>query len=574
MSVRVSTVDPTTVLRDEAEAMRVYDHDRIIAFDIETTGLHHARDTIAVVAFHAEGRPPAVLHYPDGLPYDSPIVDWLEDRTLVGHNLTAFDVPFLIQAGYDPFLADGWFDTMVAEQMSLSKDRGKVSVALASTLKRHLGLTIDKSIDHSGWRRPQLTEDQIRYAANDIVHVLRLREKQLQKIEDVGTMDGMETELDCAAITANFIAHGMPISDDRRREMVTKSLDDAAALQFDLEETFGDGFNPRSASQVKARFADVFGVTLRKTDEDTLTNVMAEGGPAGEAASLILMARRLLKRGMYDEDWAAKFVTNGRVHARYWSLGTDTGRYSSSDPNLQQVPRDYRPMFEAPGDNVLISVDYSGIEVLISGIRAREMGIVNAFREGRDVHRWVASQLFSLPEEKIDKDLRTVAKAASFTLLFGGGVPSLMRTAAQGGHPISRERAKTIINEFFDQFPAANAMVQRAYDRADGPYPVILKVPHGVRRVLVPPDKSAQRILNTLCQGTAAVGLKKGLAAMKEYGIARMVRAVVHDEVVLECPASDADAVIHAATRAMKEGMASVIGMEPGTEYKVGKNWS
>src|SRR5690606_38661775 len=170
------------------------------------------------------------------------------------------------------------------------------------------------------------------------------------------------------------------------------------------------------------------------------------------------------------------------------------------------------------------------------GVLMREHRIVNAYTSGTDLHSYVASLVFKKSPEEVTKNERTAAKAGSFTLLFAGGVPGLQSSARQGGLQLSRNEAEEIIDAYMDAFPAVAAFVARIRRQVQGRQVFPLRIPRGPRRVLVRRafDIPASQVINTLVQGTAAAGLKHALIRIKEAGIGDMVRAVVHDEIVLE----------------------------------------
>lgn len=572
-------MDTSTVNRDERAAMALYDRDPWIAFDLETTGLRPAKGHVAVIAIGAPNKPPSVLHYPRGVETRSAIIKWLQQRILVGHNITSFDIPFLMQHGYDPFVADGWRDTMTLEQLIRPNDRRSVSASLAATIKRHLGKEIDKSIDHSGWVNPELRDEQVLYAASDVGYLLPAHEKQIAEMHRYDLDAAYAIECKMAPVVSNMIAVGMPINEKYRRRMIAVAKREAFERSAELAQLLGKKINPRSAKQVREAFHETLGVELHATDADTLADYAHEPGAVGRAAELIIEIRKQLKTGMYGDDWDAEYVVNGRVNASYRTMNTETARFSSSNPNIQQIPKAHRGMFAAPSGSVLVSVDYSAIEVLVAGVLMKEHRIINAYTSGRDLHSYVASLLYRKSEDSITREERTIAKAASFTLLFAGGVPGMQTAARAGGVELSRADALQAISAFFAAFPRASKYISTMRSTVTTKKSVTLRIPSGPRRVLTKYhadprfNVTPSRVINTLVQGTAASGLKRALSILRDQREGKYIRAVVHDEIVAECPEREAREVEEAIKFAMIHGMEEIIGVQPKVESSVSQEW-
>lgn len=576
-----AVVHQEKVLRDHVEVMRLYDDAEAVGFDLETSGLKPARDKVAVVAIGATGRPPAVLHF-GWRPVPEELVAWLNRRVLVGHNITAFDIPFLMRCGYDPLVGPGFADTLVAEQLALVTDRRGVSRKLQDVLKRRLDIQIDKGIEHGRWTNDELDDDQVRYAATDVSYALRLLAAQEEVFAKNGTVDAWRAELAIAPVVSNMIGQGMPLDDRRRLEHLDLAAGGMAALDDELRATLGIvSADVASPKRVREAFERELGVKLASTDEAVMQRLEQREGLPGRAAHLVLRARRFKKRFMYDERWCDEHVTRGRVHAQFWPLGTDTGRFSSKDPNLQQVPRDMRDMFgfDEADDLVLVKADYSQIEVVCAAVLSRETRLVEWATGGRDVHRMVGAQLFGVPEEEITKEQRSIAKAGSFTLLFAGGVPSLVASARDGGVELPRDEAQRIVRRFFRNFRHVEEYIAGVREKVDlynrRGRALRVEIPGGpVRSLYGPENLRATRVVNSMVQGAAAAGMKRAIARTRRAGIAQLVRSTVHDELILECRREDAADVQDLLIECMIEGMREIIDVYVNVEASVGSHWS
>lgn len=906
------------IVRDKAEAMRVYDAVEEIAFDLETWGyppdnaLKPARGVPAVVSIAAPDLPPVVLNFGrEGVTPD--VVEWLNGKRLVGHNLTTFDVPYLIHRGYDPLKGPGFADTLTAEQLARTSDRrGVVEVngtkkktgsnKLGDTIKRRLGVDVDKDISHGGWADDELTEEQLRYAATDVRFLVPLLRSQEEQFAKIGVEKAWQSEVEIAPVVANMIGRGLPFRPGERDRHLGLAAERIAAMEEEFQSLLGMSVaDVGSHLKIKKAFLERYGMKLVSSDEETMTRVSGDPGAIGRSAHLVLEARRNKKRFMYDAKWEAKYVTNGRVYPTYWPLGTDTGRFcvspdtmvehprdlastplgtrvdelrpgqlvysydddmrlvlrrvkwvgktgvrptvvvsawnqrhlhftkvrltpdhkvclitgewveagnlkpgdrllcmphrtidggyatlhtkdgrvgehrwvlgevegtpllagqvahhadenplnndpsnlkrktvathmadhlsvpldavyryvntgetgghgvkalrrhaarlglirrrgayermtdeefvgelnkaaalgvpndagyppfwgsvrdrmyrmglvprghrvrfvdgravvvestkgpqrnvpeptnhvvvavepagetevwdlevegthafigngvtlhnSSKDPNQQQVTRDMRNMFgyEEGDDLVIVKADYSQLEIVVSAVICQEQRLVDAATTG-DVHRLVASEILGVPFDEVTKDQRTMAKAGSFTLLFAGGTPSIIRLGRQYGVEISVEEARRMIRRFFQQFENVEYYIERTRATVDDKnrrgHGMILNIANGwgPRRALFGErELRATRVVNTLVQGGAAAGLKRAFVEMRKAGIADLVRATVHDEIVLECRREDAEDVAVVLEECMKQGMREIIGVKPGVEVSWDHAWS
>jgi DNA polymerase-1 len=588
-----------TILRDgtyinsEMWAMREYRSEQIVAFDLETTGapgtkdgLSHKKGAIAVVALHAPGKAPIVLHYPRGSNGPSTtLMHFLERRILVGHNITAFDIPFCMKYGFRPFKSVGWIDTLIAEQLALTSGRRDLRRDLGTTLNRRLNIIIKKEMSHEGWGNEWLNEEQLEYVLDDVTLLLKMWKAQQKAISENGLDSAWELERAIFPITANMIGKGMPLDLDALDKFEETNQFEFEQLINDLLESIGtDAIN--SPKKIKAAFDESYTVKLPNTTRDTMLKLSGRADEVGRAAAAVQHAKEHKKRGMYNSKWLDKYYYNGRVNSRYKPLGTDTSRYSSHDPNMQQIPSNMRGIFGYPegSDRVLLKCDYGQIEVLIFAILTGEQKLIDWYRGGRDVHTEVAAAIYQTTQETIMEDkknngnLRKTAKAATFAMLFAGGKRSVIATARKEGVELSDEEAGRIIRQFFRNFPNASGYIQKKREEADKAlvkgYAITLRLPNGPKRSLYGADITASRLVNTMVQGTAAVGLKMGLVECIKANIAQYIVSVVHDEVILDLPRERVEEVQPILEQCMKDGMKSIIGLEPKVESAWGTHWS
>jgi DNA polymerase-1 len=211
----------------------------------------------------------------------------------------------------------------------------------------------------------------------------------------------------------------------------------------------------------------------------------------------------------------------------------------------------------------IVSVDYAAIEVRVAAAQAKDIVLLRALMD-EDIHRTVASIVFGKPRHEISKDERQQAKAAVFCLIFGGGAATLQRYARMYGQELTLDQCKQIVANFFARFTGLREMRSRAYRQADNANgtPLTVRLPHGLKRVLVGNEATATRLLNTAVQGTAAAGMKYALLLAHQAGLTRYIGATVHDELVAVVPEDEANDFGAALSDCMIEGMYRVVPRE------------
>lgn len=575
-----------TVRDDWREIITTLDHESgYMALDLETSGLSFNRDRIAVIALYGPDTNTAgIIHLRGAYPQPE-LMEWLGNpaRKFITHNGTQFDIPYLQRYGL-AYRQPTWFDTLIGEQTVLTSDRKDVKVNLKDTLKRRLSVEVPKDVDHATWMQPALDAQQMRYLADDIYYLPRLREAQLARAAEQDgkrphpdlpcVSDAMAFEQRLAPIVSGMIMRGIPLDVGALIEYYERQTAETPELASWLKAELGIQNIGHSPSVVDA-MARVYGVHLRDSRADTLKLLADSEGPAGECARKLLAYRHGAKRGsMYGQDFLQKYVHEGRVYGGFWQLGTNTGRFSSSNPNLQQLPRDMRHVFGDPtGTELVVAADYSAIEVRCAADLYRDTELLKAL-EAADIHRATASSIFGIPEEEVTKEQRRQAKAGNFNLLFGGGVATLYHKARADGSTVTKEEMQRFADRYLARFQGVAKAREKAYYLADLQRPTPIIFPTGLRRVLVPgKDLKGTTLLNNKVQGMAAAGLKHALLLMDECGISQYLSAVVHDEIVTTPPASIADEVGRELERCMLEGMAMVTDAPIAVDMKGGATW-
>jgi DNA polymerase-1 len=288
------------------------------------------------------------------------------------------------------------------------------------------------------------------------------------------------------------------------------------------------------------------------------------------------------------ESWWDKYVTDGRVHCTYWQTSTDTGRWSSSNPNLQQVPTDMRTVFGHVDGYKVVSVDYSQIEVWVMALLAEDNNMLEYLESG-DMHTRLGQSAF-----KIEPDLpieewkekypveRKKAKSMVFALLFGGGAGRLYDYMRSQGVETTMDEATRLYLQFGKLFPKFHAFREQAKRTCAYQNAIRIQMPSGLVRLLANDSLKYTTWLNSSVQGSAAAGLTNGLKMIIEAGYDKYLAAAVHDELVLVVPEAEAVEVGEKIAHYMREGMIQMLAKKSPkaltcgirAEAGIGETWT
>ncbi len=569
--------DPLLVT-DPDLALAVLEREQVIAFDIETSGLSPWKDRVAVVSFNGLGSgATAVLHLRGALPRR--LIDLFNDesKTFVGHNIMCFDLLFLALAGVDIHRAT-YYDTLLGEQVCSLTNRRDVRFSLKASAYRQLGVELKKDADHAGWMNPTLTDQQVEYCAGDVKFIHELRDAQLRKAKDKNFEAALDVEMSMVPVVAQMELNGMPIDLDRFWDHLRGEEERSQDALFRLYDLFGPQFNPGSAPQCLAALKTI-GVDLHSTGKDVLTELINSGADeAGILRDVVACRGGRKSNNSYNQAWVDKFVApDGCIHPRQWSCGTATGRFSSSDPNMQQWPRDMRWVVRAQPGKRLVFGDYQQLEVAVAAALAKDQRMLQAIASGEDIHTSVASQIFGVSASEVTEEPRRQAKAANFTFLFGGWYKTFYSRAKLAGSSITLDQAQSLEERYFSTYQGIAAMKDKAKYLSRRGGPVTMTLPTGLRRTLIPGERgsvASTQILNTAVQGTAAAGMKYALLDLYRKGIVhRGVGLTFHDEIAGQFLASEAEEVAKEMEESMVQGMKQAVDAPVGADMKVAEDW-
>lgn len=557
-----STIELSGIDNVSAETKEHLLNAPVLYFDTETTGFSPWKSEIALIQLHDPiskkvllGRVP-----PEWKSNDFVNKLFSSNKTIIGHNIASFDIPFIHSMGVT-WEKSKYFDTLIGETVCSTSGRRDISKSLRESVRRRTGYRINKEIEHGGWRNPELSEEQINYAAIDVLSLPELHKTHVEKAAETGQTQALDMEMEVLPVFANMTINGLPISFDALNEYMQSMKDRMVESEKLLRNKLGN-INYNSPVQLKAKLNEI-GIDVESTNKNLLQDII-QFDPETENAKLlqaILDWRKPSKRtSMYgSEEWQTEHIQyDGRIHSRFWQVGADTTRVSSSDPNLQQIPKDARWVFgNVPGMKI-VSVDYSQIEVRISADLSGDLALKEVL-DNDDVHSGIASQVFKKPAAKITPAERKLSKAMVFTLLFGGSWKVFYQYARRSGSKMSEQEALELFKAFFEAFEGLWRMRQRAYALSRYKRVAVITLPNKARRVLVGSSLRPTIILNTPVQGTAAVGMKYGLIEAHHRGLSKYLGAVVHDETVSTVPKPEAEDYANEMRDSLVQGMKKVV---------------
>ncbi|PQA87914.1 DNA polymerase I [Hyphococcus luteus] len=519
----------------------------------------------------------------------------LEDESIlkIGQNLK-YDVLVLLRYGVNIAPFD---DTML---MSYALDCGKGGHGMDELAKRHLDYDTIKFSDLAGTGKKAKTFDQIAikeaatYAAEDADITFRLWEILKPRLAAEGKATVYETlERPLAPVIVAMEREGVKVDKAVLSRLSADFTQRMAASEAEAHELAGEEFNLGSPKQISEILFGKLGLPGGKktakgawsTKADVLEQLAAEGHPLPQ---VLLQWRGLSKLKSTYTDALPEEIDpeTGRVHTSYAMAATTTGRLASTDPNLQNIPirsedgRKIRTAFIHEKGNVLISADYSQIELRLVAHIADLKSMKQAFADGIDIHAMTASEMFNVPVEGMDPMIRRRAKAINFGIIYG---ISAFGLANQLG--ISRSEAKDYIDAYFKKFPGIRQYMDDTI--ASAKEQGFVETIFG-RRTYVGGinDKnpamrgySERQAINAPIQGAAADVIRRAMirmpAALKKARLNAKMLLHVHDELIFECPKDEAaktcdivaDVMIGAPVPAVDLSVPLIV------DARAGKNW-
>jgi len=574
----------------------------LFAFDTETTSVDYMKAELVGLSFSVEAGTAAyvpLMHDYEDAP-EQLDRDWvlaqlkplLEDKNQVkvGQNLK-YDANVLSK--YNIEMQGITFDTMI-ESYCLNSVATRHNMDALAT--KYLGCKTTSFEEVAGKGAKQLTFNQIDiekagpYAAEDADITLRLHQAifpQLEKHKDQLAVFN-DIEMPLLPVLARMEQHGVLIDSDLLNEQSHSIGMRLQELEIQAHDIAGQVFNLASPKQLqKILFEELKIPVIKKTPKgapSTAEEVLQELALDYPLPKVILENRGLSKlKSTYTDKLPLLVCKLGRVHTSYQQAVAATGRLSSTDPNLQNIPirseegRKIRLAFIAPKDHKIVAIDYSQIELRIMAHLSDDPGLVSAFSEGRDVHKATAAEIFGVDLADVTVDQRRSAKAVNFGLIYGMSAFGLAKQL-----DVPRHRAQEYMDKYFERYPNVMSYMEDTRQQAAEQgyvetwfgrrlYLPDIKAKNAMRR------KGAERAaINAPMQGTAADIIKKAMLAVDEWIQAQndpriQMTMQVHDELVFEIHQDIVDETTAKLVEIMNEAVELKVPLI--AEAGIGDNW-
>ena len=574
----------------------------LVGFDTETTSINYMEAELVGLSFAVGDGDAAYLPVahvypdaPDQLDRDTvlrKLKPWLENaqQAKIGHHLK-YDAHVLMN--YDINLRGMRYDSML-ESYILNSTATRHD--LDSVARKYLDQQTIHYEDVAGKGAKQLRFDEVpveqatAYAAEDADVTLRLHNKLWPEIESTGNLARLYNEIEqpLVDVLKRMEESGVQVDATLLGKLSSEFEKKMNVIEAEAHGVAGHPFNLGSPKQLQqVLFEELKIPVMRKTPKgqpSTAEDVLAELAPDYPLPQLILDFRSLSKlKSTYTDKLPLQISgRTGRIHTSYHQAVAATGRLSSSDPNLQNIPirteegRRIRQAFTAPKDFVLVAADYSQIELRIMAHLSGDAGLLKDFAQDRDIHQSTAAEVFGVPLENVDADQRRSAKAINFGLIYGMSAFGLGRQLG-----INRTRAQEYVDMYFARYPGVKSYMDATREQAREAG--FVETVFG-RRLYLPEihARQAQRrqyaeraAINAPMQGSAADIIKKAMIAVdawlqKSTLEARLIMQV-HDELVLEVHCESAEIVQDKVVELMNT--AAVLKVPLKVAVGIGNNW-
>ena len=572
------------------------------AFDTETDNVDHVHAKLVGISLSVEPYQAAYIplaHQYLGVPEQLPLTEVLAKLKPVLENPeikkiaqnAKFD--YSILANYGIKVSGIAFDTMLESYVLNSTERHDMD-SMANRYLNHKTITYDEltKVD-----KKKVTIDAIevekttQYAAEDADITLQLHEKLWPELEKDQKLTKLFTDIEMplAIVLAEMERTGVLVDAKQLNDYSNELAKQLIEIEAQLQSLAGEKFNPASPKQIQAILFDKHNLpVLKKTpkgDPSTSEEVLSELANEYELPRMILFYRGLAKLKNTYTDKLPLMISpiDHRIHTNYNQIGTITGRLSSNDPNLQNIPvrneegRRIRQAFIAPKGCKIISADYSQIELRIMAHLSQDESLLNAFAHDKDIHRVTAGEILGKAESEVTNEERRRAKAVNFGLIYGMSAFGLSKQIN-----IPRKEAQFYIDRYFERYPGVQQYMEQTRQlAAEQGYVETLSG----RRLYLPKIRSTNGIekrgaeraaINAPMQGTAADIIKTAMIKMSKWiknqseDNIKMVMQV-HDELVFEVK----DAFVEQYCTEIKKIMENCyqLSVPLKVDVGIGNNW-
>jgi len=587
-----------TVLSMEKFGNIVLSINDTFAFDIEATGRDPLKDAIVGLAISREKGNAYYVPFSHSYEHAPEQVEKRKALTLasgifgnadipkVGHNLK-YDLEMLRREGIE--VRGKLYDTMLASYLinpnKPDHSLGDVSFEYLSYRKKTFQEVLGK---RASFTEVPL-EEAAAYAAEDAALALELKEILFEKLREEG-LDKLyfEIEMPLIRVLMEMEEAGFMVDVEKLNDMSKELSREIDSIQRRIYFLAGEEFNINSPKQLSRVLFHSLGLKpgkKTKTGYSTEVSVLEELAQTHELPKEILDYRSLSKLKSTYTDVLPNLIhpLTGRIHTSFNQTVTATGRLSSSEPNLQNIPiqgewgRRIRETFIAEGNKLILSADYSQIELRILAHLSGDQGLINAFITGVDVHTRTASDIFGVAFEKVTPEMRRVAKTVNFGVIYGISPFGLSEALN-----ITPAEAKKYIDGYFEGHPGVKAYIEQTLREAREKGHVTTmfnrkrSVPEIRSRNSTTRALGERLAVNSPIQGTAADVIKIAMIHIRDSFHTRGLRSKmilqVHDELVFELPEDELDE----AGRIVKEKMEKVVDLSVPLKVEIGygRNWA
>lgn len=568
-----------------------------VCFDTETTSLNTFEAELVGIAFSWQKGKGYYVPFPEDQEATRQKLelfrDFFENEKIekIGQNLK-YD--YKILARYGIGLKGKFFDTMLAHYLINPDMRHNMDV-LAETYLNYSPKPIEELIGKKGKKQKSMRnlsiEEQTEYAVEDADITYQLREffiSDLKKANNEKLFD--ELEIPLLSVLAKMELNGIDIDEQALDDLSKKLSEDIDRLEKKVHEAAGEKFNIGSPKQL----GDIlFGkLELAKKPKKTKSgqystaeDVLAEYAKKHQIVADVLQWRQLSKLQNTYVDALPKQVqkSTGKVHTEFMQTVAATGRLSSNNPNLQNIPirtergREIRKAFIPSDDkHVLMAADYSQIELRIIASLSEETNMIQAFQDGKDIHAATASQVFDVPLDEVSREQRSNAKTINFGIIYGVSAYGLSNQTS-----LTRQESKELIDTYYATYPQLSQYIedQIAFAREHGYVKTVLDRRRYLKdinaRNHVVRSAAERNAVNAPVQGSAADIIKIAMIAVQESleknGYRSNLLLQIHDELIFDVPKEEVDELREMVHQKMSEAYKLKVPLE--VDIGTGNNW-
>ncbi|RAL27110.1 DNA polymerase I [Thermoflavimicrobium daqui] len=584
-TIAYQDVKYTIITADNQKEFHSFFDKRALAFFVEATSEnpHHAE----VIGFSLSDGEES-LFIPQEIALDWEVFDqWLGDPERTKLVYDSKKIKILLK-NHQKTIKGIQFDTLIAAYLL---NPSETQLELSEVASKYLGPTLpsDEEVYGKGAKRRVLQEEELaQHLARKTMTIFRISPVLLQEIQatDLNSLL-FDMEMPLANVLADMELQGVYIDQKRLEELGIELKDTLDRLTDEIYEIAGTQFNINSPKQLGEILFDKLGLPVlkkTKTGYSTSADVLEKLAPQHEIVEKILHFRQVGKlHSTYIEGLKKEIGKDGKIHTQFHQTITATGRLSSTEPNLQNIPirleegRRIRQVFTPSNrDWLMLSADYSQIELRVLAHLSKDQTLITAFNEGRDIHTQTAMDIFEVGADEVTSLMRRHAKAVNFGIVYGISDFGLSQNLG-----ISRAEAKEFIERYFKRYPGVKNYMDEAVEQAkkDGFVTTLLN-----RRRYLPDIRSSnftkrsfaeRTAMNTPIQGTAADIIKYAMIElnqkMKEQNLHSRLLLQVHDELVFELPPSELEIIRTLVPEVMENALQLSVPLKVDVNY--GENW-